>query len=88
MSISSTIQTHSQHVTYPNLAETYFAIKVFINFLNHLFEAKMSLWNTEFFHHVLQFLKVNELIFASVISVHINQRRLTVLADVIPVLSV
>ena len=55
-----------------NLAETYFAIKVFVDFLDHLFETKMSLWHSKLLHHMLQFLKVNEFISACVISTQIK----------------
>lgn len=56
------------NIIFSNLTETDFAIKVFIYFLYHLFEAKMSLWYTKLLHHMLQFFKVNELISACVIS--------------------
>jgi len=59
------------NIIWPNLAETYFAIKVFIHFLYHFFEAKVSLWHTKLLHHMLQFFKVNKLISASVVSIQV-----------------
>jgi len=55
-----------------NLTEAYFAIKVFIHFLYHIFEAKVCLWYTKLLHHMLQFFKVNKLIFARVISIQVK----------------
>jgi len=61
-------------VIFPNLTETNFAIKVFVNFLDHLFEAEVSLWCTKLLHHMFKLFEVNKLVSTGVISVQINNQ--------------
>lgn len=48
------------------LSVAQFAIKVFINFLDHVLEAQVGLGGSQFLHHQLQLHQVNEAVLTGV----------------------
>jgi hypothetical protein len=51
-----------------NLSITDPVIMIFINFTYHCLESQVSLRTTEFLHHVLQFIKVNEFVLVEIVA--------------------